>query len=331
MGRRASGRPRGLAIAAILACLLGSCRGSGTSAATTPPPAPTVQLLGRGMLIPRTETRQIVFWTGKRVHLIDGWSVDEWSQEDQLSFVWATARDATLWFQTLQVADQQVLVKLRAYPTEPPQAITVLVNDREIARLAPQTIFLEYRFVIPAAALHVGKNRLTFRHAALGRPIEAAPDARGLAAAYASLLMGPQCLPLRGFGPPIIPSVDIIGGRLTGPLRVVGPAELRSTLTLPPGAVLRYDLALPPRAQAAALTRVHVLDADGPHDVTSATVSRGLFRRHARQTISADLGAWGGKRVDVVIEILPEPCRTATTTAILEQAGIFSPAAAPAR
>lgn len=306
-----------------LTLLLGpSCRES-TSVAT-PTGAPRIDLLDRRQFRERAETRQIVFGAGDRRHLLDGWSVDENDPQRGFSFVWATASEANVSFDLLQVEDLQFLVHLRAFPTEVPQEITVLLNDREVSRFVAQPVFLEYRFVAPAADLRRGRNRLTFRHGALGKPPNAPRESRSLAAAYHSILIGPQCLPLRGFGPPPTPGVERVARKITGPLRVVGPAELLRRLDVPLGARLRYQIVLPPRTKAAAVTAVRVRDADGVHDLVVETVAPSLFHRTASRWIEADLSPWSGRTVDLVIEIRPEACRSAVTTAVLEHAGIFT-------
>ncbi len=308
MGRRVLGRPLGLTVAVLL--FLAPC---GRTAESAPASGRLIQLLGRRALQVDLETRQISFGDGGRPHLLSGWSVEESSPADQLSFVWATARESTLWFRVLQVEDQQVLVKLRAFPTEARQTIVVLVNGHEVATLEPETIFLEYRFVIPKSALEYGRNRMTFRHAALGRPAGAPPESREFAVAYSSLLIGPQCLPLRGFGPPAIPGARNLPGRLSGPLVVTGPAELRQRIPILPGARLHTAFALPPHATSAAVVEMRITDAKGPHPLATVSLSPGWLRRTARKSLTTDLSAWAGSTVELSVRILPERCRSAST------------------
>lgn len=319
--RARSGAP--LVVVAGLTLLLGpSCRESTSLAKATG--APLIDLLGRRQLSDRAETRQIVFGAGDRRHLLEGWSRDENDPRQSLSFVWATAPEASVSFDLLQVEDLQFLVKLASFHTAAAQEITVLVNGHEAARFVTPPVFLEYRFVVPAADLQRGGNRLTFRHSMLGKPPRASSESRSLAAAYHSILIGPQCLPLRGFGLPPIPGVERMAQKKTGPLRVVGPAELSRRFDVPPGALLRYQLVLPPSATAAAVTAVRVRDADGVHDLVVETVSPRLFHRSAARWIEADLSPWSGRNVEVTIEVRPEACRSSATTVVLEHAGIFA-------
>src|SRR5262245_33380287 len=128
---------------------------------------PVIDLMGKRQVDGFAETRRISFGDGDRSHLLEGWSGDEHDRNFALAFVWATALDASVSFQILQVEDLQFLVKLRAFPSESPQVITVFVNDREISQFTAAPVFLEYRFVVPADGLRRGENRLTFRHSAL--------------------------------------------------------------------------------------------------------------------------------------------------------------------
>lgn len=318
------GGPRARLVLLVgLTVLLGaSCRGSTSPA--TPNAAPLVDLLGRNQFRVRAETRRIVFGAGDRRHLRDGWSIDENDPQLGLSFVWATAPEASVSFDLLQLEDLQFLVRLRAFQGEVPQEIAVLVNGREVSRFVAPPVFLEYRFVVPAAELRRGTNLLTFRHGTLGQPPNAPGESRRLAAAYHSILIGPQCLPLRGFGLPPPPGVERVAHRITGPLQVVGPAALRRRLDVPPGARLRYQLVLPTRAEAAAVTAVRVRDDDGAHELAVETLTPSLFRRTASRWLDVDLSPWSGRTVELVIEVGPEACRSAVTTAVLEHAGIFA-------
>jgi hypothetical protein len=282
-----------------------------------------VDLLRRRGVVERPETRKIVFGEGDRRRLLDGWSIDERSRSDELSFVWAKALEASVSFRVLQVEDQQVLVKLRSFPTQPPQHVSVAVNGHEIAGIDPVPVFLEYRFVIPAEHLIRGENRMTFRHATLGEPPGEHVGSRRVAAAYAWILMGPQCLPLRGFGPPREPGIAWHARKDSGPFLAVGPIELARSLEVPPNGFLRYELSLPPRAKSRTVTRVMVRDAQGTHGVQEATIAPRWFHRSARRWIEADLSPWSGKRVELTIEVAPEACRDAVAAAVIERAAVF--------
>jgi hypothetical protein len=119
---------------------------------------PLVDLMRKGQVDGLAETRDISFGEGDRSHLLERWSGDEHDHAFDLPFVWATALEASVSFQILQVEDLQFLVKVRAFPTETPQVITVLVNGNEISRFTAAPMFLEYRFVVRADALRRGEN-----------------------------------------------------------------------------------------------------------------------------------------------------------------------------
>ena len=188
------GRSAVSSCALILALLSGtSCR---ESSLATPTHAPIVDLTSGGDFREIAETRHIVFGAGDRRHLLDGWSVDE-HDGSGLTFVWATELEANLTFQVLAVVTQQFLVKLSAFAGAVPQTITVLVNGHQVSSFSAEPTFLEYRFIVPASLLRRGENRLTFRHSRLESRADAG-EPRRFAAAYDSILIGPECLPLRG-------------------------------------------------------------------------------------------------------------------------------------
>src|SRR5262249_25582085 len=152
-----------------------------------------------------TETRLIVFGAGDRRNLIDGWSFDEHDSAG-LSFVWAASAEASVSFQVLAVVDQQFLVKLSAFAGAVPQTITVFVNGHEVSTFSAERPFLESGFVVPATFLRRGENRLTFRHSRL-EGLADTGEPRHFAAAYNSILIGPECLSLRAWGLPPHPRV----------------------------------------------------------------------------------------------------------------------------
>ena len=304
-----------LGFAALLAA--GACQ---RSSLATPTRAPIIDLTANRQVVGIAETRRILFGGGDRSQLLDGWSVDERDPSLGLTFVWATALEASVSFQLLQVEDEQFLVKLSPFRMEPPQTITVLINGTQVSRFTAQPPFLEYRFVAPADLLHRGENRLTFRHSALaGRPDGL--ESRRFAAAYSSIYMGPQCLPLRGWGFPPRPRVhrDSSASRLL----VTGPAAVHRGLVVPQAALLRYRLALTDAANGAATSTLRIREAGTVRDLVETRLSRSPFGARARD-VEVDLGPWSGKAIEMELEILPDACRAPTTSVVIERAGIFA-------
>ena len=306
-----------LGFAALLAA--GACQ---RSSLATPTRAPIIDLTANRQVVGIAETRRILFGAGDRSQLLDGWSVDERDPSLGLTFVWATALEASVSIQLLQVEDEQFLVKLSAFRMEPPQTIAVLINGTEVSRFTAQPLFLEYRFVAPADLLHRGENRLTFRHSALaGRPDGL--ESRRFAAAYSSIYMGPQCLPLRGWGFPPRPRVRREGDSSASRLVVTGPAAVRRRLVVPQAALLRYRLALTDAAHGAATSTLRIREAGTIRDLVETRLSRSPFGVRARD-VEVDLGPWSGKTIEMELEVLPDACRAPTTSVVIERAGIFA-------
>jgi hypothetical protein len=311
------------AIAGTLASLLtfsAACRDAPGDA--RPTVAPLVTIFGDRHVMVVAETRQILFGAGERGFLLEGWSVDERDSDLDRTFVWATANDASVSFVVLDVVDEQFLVTLRGYPTPEPQTITVFVNGHEASRFTAAQVFLEYRFVVPAQWLVRGPNRLTFRHSTLGPPL-GAPDARRLAAAYSSILIGPQCLPLRGFGPPVQPCVRSQRKGNARALVVTGPVSLQRRFRVPDDAVLRYRMRLLPPTGQAAVSTVRIREGDSVRDVAEERLTRSLFNRGPSREVEVDLRPWSGQTVDLGLEFRPETCRTPITNLVVEDAGVY--------
>jgi hypothetical protein len=310
--------------AGALALLLMSCR---SPSAAVPAQEPTIDLTRRRAIDGFAETRRIEFGVGDRSELLEGWSVNEHDHTLDLPFVWATALEASVKFRVLQVEEQQFLVKMCAFPTVDPQLVTVLVNGREVSHFTAVPIFLEYRFVVPAEALRRGENRLTFRHSLLSsHPNER--EVRRFAAAYNSILIGPQCLPLRGWGLPPRPRVHRQDRGRSKPavLVVTGPAVVHRRLRVPPGSVLRYQLTLPSGERDGAVSTLRIRDGDSTHEMAETTLSGSLFGHRSRD-VEVDLSPWSGRTIDLELEVGPMPCRSSIVTVVIERAGIFADAA----
>jgi hypothetical protein len=307
-----------------LALFLVSCRSPSTA---VPAQEPMIDLTRRRAVEGFGETRRIEFGVSDRGYLLEGWSRNEHDQELNLSFVWATALEASVMFRVLQVEDQQFLVKMCAFPTVDPQIVTVLVNGREISRFTAEPVFLEYRFVVPAEALRRGENRLTFHHSLLS-PHPNHLEVRRFAAAYNSILIGPQCLPLRGWGLPPRPRVHRQDHGRSKPavLVVTGPAVVRRRLRVPPGSILRYHLTLPSGERSGAVSTLRIRDGDSTHEMAETTLSRSLFGHRSRD-VEVDLSPWSGRTIDLELEVGPMPCRSSVVTVVVERAGIFGDAA----
>jgi len=295
-----------------------ACQGSSLA---TPTRAPLVDLTANRQVVAVAETRRILFDGSDRGALLDGWSIDERDEQLDLPFVWAIATDASVSFQVLQVTDEQFLVKLSSFPGIPRQHVTVLVNGTQVSEFDATPVFLEYRFVVPASLLRRGDNRLTFRHASLAARADGL-ESRRFAAAYASIHIGPQCLPLRGFGFPARPRVrrEVEGG--AGRLVVIGPAVIQRKLRIPQGGSLRYRATLGGNEPQAAIAIVRVRDGGAVRDVAESRLSPSLLGRRATE-LEVDLNPWSGKTVELDIEIVPEACRAPTTTVVIEHAGVF--------
>ena len=285
-----------------------------------PAPPPVVDLVAQEHVKVLPETRQLLFGTGDRRFLLEGWSIDERDPNSDGTFVWATSHEASVSFVVVDVVDEQFLVTLSAYPTAEPQTITVFVNGNEVSRFTAPPVLLEYRFVVPARWLERGRNHLTFRHSTLGAP-SAAPEARRLAAAYHSILIGPQCLPLRGFGTPAQPRVRRTRG--TPALVVTGPLSLDRGLRVPDDAVLRYHIALLPPGREAAIATVRIREGATAHDLAETRLARSLFDREPSRDVEVDLRAWAGRDVDLELEFRPETCRASVTHVVIENAGVY--------
>jgi hypothetical protein len=319
-------KPRGrsaVSSGALLLALLGalSCQ---RSSLATPRRAPILDLTWDRDLTEIAETRRIVFGSGDHRPLIDGWSVDEYDPSSGLTFVWATELEANVAFRMLAVVDQQFLVKVSAFAGAIPQTITVLVNDRPVSSFTAEPAFLEYRFVVPASLLRRGENRLTFRHSRLeGRADGSEP--RRFAAAYNSILIGPLCLPLRGWGLPPHPRVHRTRATPSEPaaLVITGPAVIRRRLRVPLEGVLRYRISLLTPEQAPAIATLRIRDGAASRDVVETRLSPSLFDRSPSRDVEVDLTPWRGKTVELEIEVEPEACRATVTTVAISRAGVY--------
>ena len=268
-------------------------------------PAPSAadgpDLLSRTLDHRRAETRQVLFGRGQRDHLLNGWSQNEWNGQLMTHFVWANATESSVSFTLLDLQELQFLVRLVSPTPDSSQRITVLVNGKMVARISPEPTYLEYRFVAPREALRRGENRLTFRHGVWSAQ-------QPLAAAYSSLLFGPNCLPLRPRGHPEPPP---LARREQGRLLLRGPIEIGYRLTR--AASRQIEIAVSPGRRPANLV-VHWLPEAGAGsraELARFRIRPGWFgsseRRHTVQ-LPAD-----SRPGELRLEVMPDSCRDAAS------------------
>jgi len=114
-----------------------------------------VDLIGMRRLDTIAEIRRFELSNWRLWNLLDGWSErPEWSPDLDGGFVWAVARDASLWFYVLDVRDFQFLVKLAAAPQLQSQRITALVNGQPVSDFEAQAIFQQSRWCAVSPAVH---------------------------------------------------------------------------------------------------------------------------------------------------------------------------------
>jgi len=312
-----------LRVFAALSVLVVSCH---RPSSERPRERPLIDLMGKRDTDGLGETRSISFGEGDRSHLLEGWSGDEHDHAYDLTFVWATAPEASVSFQVLQVQDLQFLVTLRAFPTQDAQVITVLVNGHEVSQFTAPSVFLEYRFVVRAGDLRRGENRLTFRHSLLTRHTEAV-EPRQFAAAYHSILIGPQCLPLRGWGTALEPRVHHRKADRSLPAMIVvtGPAVVHRRLLVPPQSLLRYRVSLASGEEEVAVSTLRIRDGESTRELAETRLSRSPFGDRSRD-VEIDLSPWSGRTVELELEVGPLPCRSTAATVVIERAGVFAAA-----
>lgn len=252
-----------------------------------------------------TETRRLDLSNRRSRSLLDGWwRRPQWNTDLDLGFVWAIEREASLRFYVLDVQDFQFLVKMTSPAELAGQRVAAIVNGEPVSEFEPEPMFLEYRFVVPARLLHRGANTLTFRHSSLTR------GGQTLAAAYASILTGPNCVPLRPRGEP--PSTGVKTGTREGgskEIHIIGPAELSYRLTVPPPGRLRVRLALPPDARASVIFTATVEEGGASTEVGRERIAPSLFGFPVSRDVVMDVGAFGGRDVVLRIGAYPETCK----------------------
>jgi hypothetical protein len=305
-----TGRRRRRILAPVLTALvlaLASCRDGDGRAATgsiVPPPSETW-----------LETRRYRFGVDDRAPLLSGWSGQhEWSSRTKRHFVWATAEEARFALTILRVEDKQGIVALRAAPTKVPQEVEVRVNGHEIARLRPITHFREFRLEIPAEALRIGSNELSFRHSILQASRDPRRDPRRFAAAYSEILLGPDCLPLRPKGPPEPPSV---ASEPDGSWTITGPAALHWSHPATGGASVRARVALGGDGEDAE-AMLSLRRGEQWLDLGSADLSSSWIGRTSEATIEGVIPE-ASEPTTIRLLVRPPSCTTLRTTVRLRE------------
>ena len=117
-----------------------------------------------------------------------GWATRE--RAGAASFRWATGLESIV-VAPLKVRVDDYRIELRCAPfrypgATGPQTVTVLVNDREVGRLALADAQAAYTVEVPAVALRAGLNQVRLRHGYAVSPAQAglSTDNRALAVQY---------------------------------------------------------------------------------------------------------------------------------------------------
>lgn len=266
------------------------------------------------------ETRFFRFGEDPRLPLGEGWSRDERNRESGVTFVWATRRRATMNLDVLQVTDLQVLFKARGFPLPKPQTTSVEVNGQTVATFEMPPLFREYRFVVDADDLRPGRNELAFVHRELGQT--ETRDPRTFAAAYAWIMAGPLCLPLRAHGDPAQPSLERKDD--TSELAVLGPAELAWDVSIPPGSWFHAALELPEGGAGAAEAVLQIRRRGQWEELTRQRLRRPWIQSETRRILRAPIPESTDDTTGLRLRILPVRCRSATTRVVVEKAAIVT-------
>jgi hypothetical protein len=279
-----------------------------------------ISLLGTPPAAIVAETRNYRFGADDRAPLASGWSARNERDRRGRTFVWATAEEARFTLTVLRIEDKQALLTVRAAPSPGPQRIQVRVNDYPVAIFRAETDDREFRFIIPADALHVGQNEIKFHHAFV-TPGPNPRDSRRFAAAYSSLLIGPECLLLRADGEPKAPRVERVEGRKS--LLIEGPAAVTWRADIPSGARFVIKVAMPARSAGAAEVTLEARTEGEWQPLADTLVRRGWVLPTAVARLEADLAAVAGHRAELRVVVRPRACASPLTTVRLKRASIL--------
>ena len=128
----------------------------------------------------------------------DGWAPPEAGSQpkDTPFFAWALKGTASMVFLSPPGAGYDFFARIKPFIWEhaPPQQMTVIVNDQEIATLTLSPGWQTYRSEVPEGALRPGLNELTFRFTNSKKPSDVTDsrDDRELSAAFSDVAMIPK-------------------------------------------------------------------------------------------------------------------------------------------
>lgn len=287
------------------------CQDRGAGAAATP----VVDLLDLEPERALAESRLLDLGGRGRRALVEGWSRPQVDPSGK-RFVWATATESTLRFHLFRAQAQQMLVTLWPYPDAAPLRVRVVVNGHDVGGFeADGGGFLEHRIVIPEGALLAGSNLLAFRHSALARGPNP-NDPRSFAAAYSTILVGPDCGRLRALGMPPVPGIE---RRLPEGWRVTAPTRFSWNVTIPSATRLRLRFAQPEKNFGPIEAKLVLRDGGRIVPLGRVTIERGRFSSR-RVELVADVSAYAGRQVDLRLALEMPRCGPPSGTTVLEQA-----------
>ncbi len=170
-------------------------------------------------------------------------------------FIWGR-KEAEVSFALSDVAPRAAVVELAPYRGVKTQSVDVFLNGAAVAHFGLNDLRHRYGIALPAAAQHVGDNRLRFVFADEASPADADSknaDKRRLSAAFYALTIG---------GAADAGIDDLLGREAPRPFSIpdsgtpaltqIGPSLVRYAIRLPDAAELRFTPDLDPAARAAA-------------------------------------------------------------------------------
>jgi hypothetical protein len=113
-----------------------------------------------------------------------GWSIDP-----NVSYVWATEKEATLWFLLKNTEDYEMTIKMTPFlfPNAPFQHVKIEVNDKFLTEVKLKKIsWQKHKIFLPKLFLRKGKNMIKFSFTYNIAPCEVSnnPDKRTLSVAF---------------------------------------------------------------------------------------------------------------------------------------------------